>query len=151
MHHASWIMHCRKETEIWYVDCSHKCKINQGVMVGWKGTSAEDNLCWKTTFVEGRPLLEDDLCWKTTFVGRRPSVEDDLQWKTTIDGRWSSVDDKLWWKRTFGERRPSLEDDLQWKTTFSGRWPLLDPCLLPTPLCGIFQISLKFRIVWNIR
>ena len=34
-----------------------------------------------------------------------------------------------------------VEDDLQWKTTFSGRQPLLDPCMLPTQLCGIFFIQ----------
>ena len=34
-----------------------------------------------------------------------------------------------------------VEDDLQWKTTFGGRLLLLedDPCMLPSPLCGIFK------------
>ena len=68
-----------------------------------------------------RPLVEDDLQWKKTFGGRRPLVEDDLRWKTT-----------------FGGRRHLVEDNLWWKTTFCGRCPLVDPCLLPTLLCGIF-------------
>ena len=58
-----------------------------------------------------------------TFDGRRPSVEDDLLWKTTFVGR-----------------QPIVEDYLQWQTTFSGRRPSLDPCMLPTPLCGIFLL-----------
>ena len=71
MHHnASCILHFRWEAEIWCVDCSHKYKINQGVMVGGR-----------------QPLVEDNLRWKTTFVGRQPSVEDDLRWKATLDGR----------------------------------------------------------------
>ena len=37
------------------------CKIYQGVMVGGR-----------------RPSVEDDLWWKTAFLGIRPSVEDDL-------------------------------------------------------------------------
>ena len=41
-------------------------------------------------------------------------------------------EDNHCWKTTFCERQ------LQWKRTFSGRGPLLDPCMLPTPLCGIF-------------
>ena len=60
----------RQDAEIWYVECSHKYKINQGVMVGGR-----------------RPLVEDDLWWKTTFGGRRPSVEDNLRWKMTFSGR----------------------------------------------------------------
>ena len=90
------------EAEIWYVDRSHKCKINQGVMVGGRG-----------------PLVEDDLRWKTTFGGRRPTVEDDLQWTTTFGGRRPSVEDDLWWKMTYGGRRPSVEDDFWWKTILS--------------------------------
>ena len=70
LHHASCIMHCRQETEIWYVDRSHKYKINQAVMVGGR-----------------QPLVEDDHWWKTTFGGRRPSLEDNLWWKTTYGGR----------------------------------------------------------------
>ena len=58
------------QAEIWYVDCSHKYKINQGVMVS-----------------ERRPPMEDDLWWKTTFGGRQPSMEDDLWWKMTFGGR----------------------------------------------------------------
>ena len=95
MDHASSIMNCTA-AEIWYVDCSHKYKMNQGVMVGRRQPLVEDNLWWKT------PLLEDDIWWKTTLGGRRLSVEDDLQWKMT-----------------FGGRRPTVEDDLRWKTTFS--------------------------------
>ena len=72
-----------------YVDCSHKYKINQGVMLGGR-----------------HPSVEDDLRWKTTFGRRRPMVEDNLRRKTT-----------------FGERRLLVEDD---------------PCMLPSPLCGIF-------------
>ena len=60
---------------------------------------------------ERRPLLEDNLRWKMTFIGRQPSVG----------------------------RRPLVEGNLCGKTTFSGRRPLLDPCMLPTPLCGIFS------------
>ena len=53
----------RSDAEIWYVDCSHKYKINQGVMErGWR-PSVEDNLRWKTTFGGRRPSVEDDLCW----------------------------------------------------------------------------------------
>ena len=38
-------------------------------------------------------------------------------------------------------RHPLVEDDLRWKMTFSGGRPSLDPCMLPTPLCGIlFQV-----------
>ena len=70
LHHASSIMYCRQRAEVWYVDCSHKYKMNQGVMVGGR-----------------RPLVEDDLQWKTTSVGRRPLVKEDLWWKTTFGGR----------------------------------------------------------------
>ena len=45
------------EAEIWYVDCCHKYKIRQGVMVGGI-----------------QPLVEDDLWLKTTICGRQPSV-----------------------------------------------------------------------------
>ena len=71
-----------------YVDCSQKYKMNQGVMVGGRQPSEEDNL-W----------------WKTTFGGRRPLVED------TFGGRWPSVEDNLWWKTTHGGKRPSVEDE----------------------------------------
>ena len=67
--------------------------------------------------------MEDDLWGKTTYGGRQPLLKDDLGWKTT-----------------FSERRPVVEDDLQWKTTFSGRRPLLDSCMMPTLLCGIFEV-----------
>ena len=77
----------RQEAEIWYGDCSHKYKINQGVMVGGKRPSVDDDLWWKTTFSGRQPLAEDDLRWKTTFGGRRSSVEDNLWGRTTIGGR----------------------------------------------------------------
>ena len=113
LHYASCIMHCRQEAEIWYVDCSHKCKMNQGVMVGGRRPLVEDDLLWKTTFGGRRPSMEDDLRWKMTFCGRRPLVEDDLWWKTAFDGRRPLVEDNLWWKTTFGGRRPLVEDDLR--------------------------------------
>ena len=84
MHHASSIMHCRQEYEIWYVDCSHEYKMKQGVMVGGRGPLVEYDLRWKTTSVGRRPLVEDNLWWKTTFGGRRPSVEDKFWWKTIL-------------------------------------------------------------------
>ena len=65
--------------------------------------------------------LEDDLWWKMNFSGRRPSVEDYLCWKTTFSGRYPLVEDNLWWKTALGGRQPSV-----------------DPCMLPSPLCGIF-------------
>ena len=34
-----------------------------------------------------------------------------------------------------------VEDDLRWKTTFRGRQPPVNPCMLPTPLCGILNYS----------
>ena len=49
LHHASCIKHYFA-AEIWYVDCSHKYKINQGVMVGGRQPSVEDNLQLETTF-----------------------------------------------------------------------------------------------------
>ena len=36
--------------------------------------------------------------------------------------------------------------------TFSGRQPSLDPCMLPTPICGIFNIKDKFSkkyMMWS--
>ena len=108
MHHASIIMHCRYEAEIWYVDCSHKYKMNQGVMVGGR-----------------RPSVEDNLRWKTTFGGRQPSVEDDLGSKTTFCGTLCATS-KQGRKLRFcmltvitnisvmvGGRRPSVEDELR--------------------------------------
>ena len=66
--------------------------------------------------------MEDDLRWNKTFGGIKLLVEDDLRWKTT-----------------FGGRRPSVEDNFWWKTTFDGRLLVEDdPCMLPSPLCGIF-------------
>ena len=56
--------------DYWYVDCTHKYKIKQGVMVGGRGPSVEDDLWWKTTCSGRRPSVEDDLWWKTTFCGR---------------------------------------------------------------------------------
>ena len=85
-------------------------------------------------------------------------MEGNSQWKTTIDGRQPLVEDNFWLKESkiwyvdcshkykmnkgvmVGGRRPSVEDNLRWKTTF-GKSHLLvedDPCMLPTPLCGIF-------------
>ena len=68
-------------------------------------------------------MLEDDLWWKMTFGGRRPLVEDHFWWKTTFGGRQPLVEDDLWWKTAFGGKRLLVEDD---------------PCMLPSPLCGIF-------------
>ena len=73
-------MHCKQEAEIWYVDRTHKYKINQGVMVGGRRPLVEEDLRRKTTSVGRQPLVEDDLWWKTTFGGGQPSVEDDLCW-----------------------------------------------------------------------
>ena len=58
--------------------------------------------------------------------GRQPSVEDGLQCKTAFGGRRPLVEEKLWWKKNFG-----------------GRIPSMDPCMLPTPLCGIFLDTLE--------
>ena len=59
-------------------------------------------------------------------------------------GRQSSVEDDLWWKTTFSGRRPPGEDVFRWKTTFGGRRLLVeeDPCMLPSPLCGIFDLQI---------
>ena len=71
--------------------------------------------------------------------GRQPSVEADIQWKTTFVGR-----------------QPLMEDTLRWKTTFSGRLLFLDPCMLPTSLCGIFlkkqncELLLQFIVRLNV-
>ena len=94
---------------------------------------------------ERRPLIEDDILWKTTFDGRQPSVEDNLRWKTTFGGRQPSVKDNLWWKMTFGGM---AEDDLRWENTFSGRQPSLDPCMLPSLLCGIFFRTNEVTFFW---
>ena len=69
-----------------------------------------------------------------TIGGRRPSG------KTTFGGRQPLLEENLWWKTTIVERRPSVVDDLRWKMTLSGRQPSLDPCMLPTPLSGIFSL-----------
>ena len=108
--------------------------------------SVEDDLWWKMTLGGRRPLVEDNLQWKTNFDGRQYLVEEGLRWKTTFGGRWPLVENNLQWKMHFGGRLPSMEDNLWWKTTFSGRRPLLDPCMLPTLLCGIFSILETFRI-----
>ena len=92
-------------------------------MVGGRQLLVEDNLQCKVTFGERQPSVEDDPRRKMTFCGRRLLLEDDLCWKTTFVGRQTTEKDGLWWKTT---------DDFQWKTTFGG------PCMLPTPLCGIF-------------
>ena len=85
------------------------------------------------------------------FDGRRPFVEDDLWWKTTFGGRHPSMEDHLWGKITFGGRQPSVEYDIRWKTIFSGRQPLVDPCMLPTPLGGIFVITHRHSNVFFLR
>ena len=82
----------------------HKCKINQGVMVGRRRCLVEDDVWWKMTSSGRRLLVEDDLQWKTAFSARRPLVVDKLQWKTTFDGRRPSVEDDLWWRMAFGGR-----------------------------------------------
>ena len=97
----------------------------------WKKSFVEDDLRWKTTFSRIWPAVEDDLWWKTNFGGRHPSQEDNLQRKTTFGGRWLLVEDDLWWKMTFIGRRPSV-----------------DPCMLPTPLCGMF--SSKYATIVNL-
>ena len=40
-----------------------------------------------------------------------------------------------------------LKDYLRWKMIFSGRQPLLDPCMLPTLLCGIFVVEI-LRVIF---
>ena len=62
----------------WYLVCwlfSQIYKINQGVMVGGRQPSVEDDLRWKTTFGERWPLVEGNLRWKITFSGREPLME----------------------------------------------------------------------------
>ena len=83
------------------VDCFHKYKINQGVMVGGRRPQVKDDLQWKMIFSGRQPSVEDDHRWKTPFGERRPLVEDDLRWKTTFSGRPPSVEDNLWQKITF--------------------------------------------------
>ena len=55
-------------------------KIWRKTTFGGRQRSLEDDLQWKTTFVEGGTLTEDDPLWRATFGGRHPSVEDDLWW-----------------------------------------------------------------------
>ena len=89
-----------------------------------------------------QPLVGDDLWWKTTFGGKWSTVEDNLWWNPTFSGRLPAVEEKLQWKITLGGRRPLVEDNLedyQMKMNISGRRPSLDPCMLPTPLRGIFR------------
>ena len=58
----------------------------QGVMIGGRGPSVEDDLQWKMTFIRRLPMVEDELWWKTT------SVEGNLWWKMTFSGRrWKIV------------------------------------------------------------
>ena len=104
----------KEEAVIWYVDCSHEYKINQGVMVGGIQPSVEDILWWRTTSGGRQPSVEDNLWWKTTFGGRWPSVEDDFWWKMTSSGRHPSVLNDLWFKTTFGGRQPVVENNLCW-------------------------------------
>ena len=44
---SDWI---KIKAENWYIDYSHKYKIDQGVMVSERQPSMEDNLQWKMTF-----------------------------------------------------------------------------------------------------
>ena len=66
-------------------------------------------------------------------------VEDNLWWKTTLGGRQIRVEEPLV-ETTLVERQPWVEDDLRWKMNFGGRRPSVDPCMLPSPLCGIFDV-----------
>ena len=36
--------------------------------------------------------LEDDLWWKTVFVERQPLMEDNQQWKKAFNGGWPSIE-----------------------------------------------------------
>ena len=88
MHHASCIMN-QASRILHHASCIAvrklrfgmftTLKINQGVMVGGR-----------------RPSMEENLWWKTTFGGRQPSVEDNLQWKRTFSGRHGSTTMKLY-------------------------------------------------------
>ena len=84
---SDWI---KIKAENWYIDYSHKYKINQGVIIGGRWPSVEDDLWWKTTFGRRQPLVEKYLRWKMTFcgrrpfVGRQPSVDDDLSGRTIL-------------------------------------------------------------------
>ena len=44
-----------------------------------------------------------------------------------------------------------LDDDLRWKTTCSERRASVDPCMLPTPLCGIFPLCLGKKKYVSLR
>ena len=127
-----------------YLSNTRSSKITTENILGGRWPSVEDNLQWKMTLHGRWPSVEDDLWWKTAFDGRQPSVEDNLWWNITFFGgwpsvgRWPAVEDDLWLKTTMGERQPLVKDDLRWKTTFGQRRPSLDPCILPTPLCGNF-------------
>ena len=123
MHHASSIMY--------YASCIAGRRLRFGMLTAVTNINmVEDNLQWKTSIGGRRPSMEDDLQW-----------EDDIQWETTFCGRQPSMEDDLRWKTTFGGRRPSVEDDLWWNTTFGGRQAMVedDPCMLPSPLCSIFE------------
>ena len=56
------------------------------------------------------------------------------------------------WKMIFGGRQTLVEDDLWWKTSFGGSWILVedDPCMLPSPLCGIFSLKNFFTNIFLI-
>ena len=138
MHNASCIA-CRR-LRFGRLTALTNIRSTKRVMVGGRWPLVEEDPWWKTIFggrgplVGGRPLVDDKLWWMTTFGGRQPSVEEDLRWKTTFSGR-----------------RPLVEDNPRWKTTFGGRWPSLDPCKLPTPLCGILnydKLSKTFLFIW---
>ena len=105
----------------------------------------EDNIWWKTTFDERRPLMEADLGWKKDDLKNwngpqqwgRPQKQRGLahcwkahstgqKWKWPKRGRRPSMEDNLWRKTTFDRRRPLTEDDFWWKTTFDERWPLTE-------------------------
>ena len=74
------------------------------------------------------------------------ALKDNLQWKMTFGGRQPLVEDNLWWKTTFSGGWPLVENNLRWRTTFSGRQPSVDPCMLLSPLGGIFlMFSLLMR------
>ena len=49
----NFLGHFEARWEMLYVNCTHKCKINQGVTVGGRHPLVEDGLPWKTTF-DGR-------------------------------------------------------------------------------------------------
>ena len=76
----------------------------------------QDDLWWKMTFDEMRPLMEYGLWSKTAFYERPFSMEDSLQWKTTFD---ETMEDDPLWKTNFNGRQPSKE-------CYDGRWPSME-------------------------